>query len=504
MGVKKSLPLLGAFASLLVLSGCVAGDGGDAEASTIVTVAQGGEGATLDNALIAGGNEYSIVTSIYDLLMMVDRDGTLQLALATSAEQVSDTVWRLELREGVTFHDGDAFDAEDVKWTLDRAMDPESGSGQVTYITSIEEVTVVDPLVVEITTAYPDPTLMMSLQMLPIGSRDYFEEVGAEEYGSNPIGTGPFAFTSWTPGDRVELVAYDDHWRGRPEIDGVVFRTIPDAASITSALRAGEVDLITNVSPDLASTLESDAIKILTQDSNRSIMVTLETETAPFDDPRVRRALQLATDVESIVDNVLVGYAKLIPTLLAPIYLGYDDELEPYAYEPEEARELLAEAGYPEGVSFTMYAPSGRYLKDSDVAQALVAQWKEAGFTVDLQVMEWANFVPRYLENSLGTYLIGYGTPIFDSGRGLNAYLSCDSAGSSFCDPAFDEQLAEAMSIGDDDERAARYRELNKTIYDLSTHVFMYQQVDVYGASSRLDWSPRPDERVWLFDARVE
>jgi len=474
------------------------------EGGSSIIVGQTAEDTSLDPARAGSGTGLNVLLNIYDVLMMVDEEGVLQPALAASAEAVADTTWEVVLRDDVTFHNGDKLTADAVKWSVDRVINDDQ-SPWVPYIRALQSVEVVDDLTLRLHTDGPAPTLMMGLQVVLIQNPKYFEELGQEAYGQQPMGTGPFQFVEWTAGDRIVLEAFDGHWRGRPTVDRVEFRTIPDQSSLVSALRAGEVDLITSMSPDAAEKESgSDDLKVLTVPSNRSMLVALDTRIEPFNKREVRQALNYATNVDEIIEFILLGYGVPIPTLLSPVHWGYNDTIEPYPHDPERAKELLAEAGYPDGLQFTMFAPSGRYVRDRDVAQALVAQWANAGIQVDLQIMEWNPFLARWGEKDLSpAFMIGYGTAIFDSGAGFSAFANTGAVGSLYENPEVDQLTEKGLTTLDPEARKEIYQEVNQILFDDASHVFLYQQIDIYGAQARVEWTPRPDERVWLFPAEV-
>ena len=478
---------------------------GMAVGQTTITVAQQADEATLEPNMIVSGTGFNMTVNMFDTLYARDDEGNLVPSLAVSAEAVDDTTWELKLREGVVFHNGEVFDANDVKATLDRITDPEANYPRGNYVGSVTDVQVVGPYTVRIITGEPDPTLMEKLLFVPIEPDQYYEEKGREYVAQNPVGTGPFKFVEWRKGEQVVLEAFEDHWRGRPQIDRVVFRVIPETASIMAALQTGEVDIITNVPPDQAEFLESqNGIDVRSAESSRTIAIALPTEKAPYDNKLVRQALNYGVNVDEIVEFLFEGYARPVPTFLAPMYHGYNADLEPYPHDPERARELLAEAGYPDGFTGVLYTPTGRYPKDREVAEVIANQLQQIGVNLEVTPLEWGNMMTMYRESTLNEpFLLGYGTPIWDSGAAFFSRMHSDSYSSYYNNPEVDALIEEGTATVDAEKRGDIYERINAIIHDDPSHIFMYQQIDLYGVRDQVNWEPRSDERIWLFETTV-
>lgn len=478
-------------------------DPGEAEEFELVV---GGIAAdvSLDPNLTNAADWLSVLTNMYDTLVTRDASGEVVPALAASWQATDDTTWELTLRDDVTFHDGSPFSAEDVKFTLERVMDPDTESQQLSYIASLEQVDVVDDYIVQLTLSRVDPLFIQNLMFVPIASAAYVNENGAEALANDENGTGPFQLEEWVQGDHLTLSAFDDYWRGTPEVETVVFREYPEAASLVAALETGEVDIAVNVPPESALAFaDASGFGTKSVESSRSLFIVLDDTVEPLDDLRVRQALNLATDLDTLTEDLLLGFADPLGTQLPSMYLGSGaDTIDPYPYDPEQARSLLADAGYPDGFELELNAPTGRYLKDREVAQAIAGQWGEVGITVDLNLQEFGTYLNEYRAHTLGpAYLIGFGTPVWDSALGLQSYLNPENPQSYFRGDDVWSAVEAVLPLTEEAERESALEEINRRLHDQAAFVFLYQQHSIYGVSDRVAWEPRIDERVWLYEA---
>ncbi len=290
----------------LVTSACGSGDTASGSAKDTVTVSQGVDVSTLDPQMGTGTmTDMSVLSNIFDFLTKVDDDGQVQPELATSWKPVGDgSKWQFDLRHDVTFQNGEPFNAEAVKFTFDRLNDPETHS-PLSAGGLMTGVKVVDDDTVEFSLAYPDPYLpsQLSLFIGAIIPPKYVTEKGAEYFAENPVGTGPFSFVSWKRGDRVTLKANDTYWGEVPKIDNLVFRNIPNAADAAAALRAGEIDVNSNIDADTAAEFKGDSkIDVRAVPGVRTFMLSLDADQGgPLENVKVRQAINHAVDMDTIV-----------------------------------------------------------------------------------------------------------------------------------------------------------------------------------------------------------
>jgi peptide/nickel transport system substrate-binding protein len=485
---------------LLAIVGPAAGPGAPA-ASTVVTVAQGTEPLSLDGNADSSTEALNIYLAMYDALTARDTSGKLIPWLAESWKPVNNNRgWEFTLRKGVKFQNGDPLTADDVVFTLQRIMTNKT-SAMSNQVRGITGVTKVDDYTVRIDTNAALPMMPAQFTGLPIVPKKYVEEHGPRALIDNPVGSGPFIFRRYVRGERVELSANPSYWRGRPKVDGAVFLIMPEEASRVAALKTGQADLIRNLSPDLAKAVQTNGVAIKSVISNRSINVMLDTMTfKPFTDRRVRQALNYAVDVDSIIKDVLGGYGVRNSTMVPPGFVGYDPSVVPYKYNPDKAKQLLAEAGYQNGFDLTFQSPNGRYLNDKEVSEAVANYLTKVGIRTQVQTYEWGTYVSMYFGHKSGPiFLIGNGSftqdalDNLDNVQGGNPY-------SWYSNPDLDALLTKASSTVDQSARAAIYQQAQRLVYWEAPILFMYTEKDLYGVNAALNWTPRRDEIIWLGD----
>lgn len=343
---------------------------------------------------------FGAVAQMADVLVL-ERNGEIIPWLAESWEYSDDNRSLIfNIRKGVTAHDGSAVTAEDVAWSINRFREISVGRSSLAVVT---EVVALDDTRVKVTTEEPFAPLLNTFTYTLIGvySKDAYDAVGNDEqFSLHPVGPGPYQFVEWVPGQRLVLEAFEDYWAGTPAIKTIEFRTILDEASRIAALEAGEIDVIHAFSPLEADRLSQNPdIKVINPRSAGFIRLNFNTQRPPFDDPRVRHAIAYGIDRELISKAVFLGTAPVAHSLVPSEAYGYTDEFDVYEYNPDRARELLAEAGVP-NLSFELAYGSGRYLLDNEVVTVVQAQLAEIGVNVRIRSMEWAQF-SQYIRQPL-------------------------------------------------------------------------------------------------------
>jgi ABC-type transport system substrate-binding protein len=419
--------ILGCWAILfLILAGLAVVGFGSARENSLV-IARPSDAISLDSNQETTAPGAWVYGNIIEPLIVLNPDMELVPRLATSWEFISDTTLRFYLRKGVEFHDGTAFSAEAVKYTFDRALFGEPRANWASLgADPISEVKVIDDYTVDIITANPYGPILSTMAMVYTGiiSPAAVEKYG-DEYGRHPVGTGPFIFEEWRTRDRIVLVANENYWRGRPSLDKVIFRVIPEEGSRMLALRTGEVDVVLKPSPPELPAFEADlAFKLDETNGLRVFYLEFNLSQKPLDDVRVRHAIAYAIDKVSILDNILEGAAgPTITSLLAPGvfgYYGWDTE-EMYPYNPEKAVSTLNEAGWTdedgdgvlekngEDLVLSFMPAKGRYLKDIEIAEAIQAQLAEVGIQVKMDIFEWATAFGKSRSAELPYHLLSFG-----------------------------------------------------------------------------------------------
>jgi peptide/nickel transport system substrate-binding protein len=448
----------------------------------------------------------TIVDNIFDTLVMRDKEMKLVPGLALSWKATDDTTWEFKLREGVKFHNGEAFDAEAVKFTLDRVLDPAAKSPTVSYVRTIASVEVVDPLTVRIKTTSPDPLLPTRMSRYPayIVPPKYVKEVGNDKFATHPVGTGPYKFTEFVPDQHVILEANKDYWRGSPSIDKVTWRAIPDGTARITALLTGEVDLIENVPVDIAPMIKDSADADLVQVKNGglTIYLGLAMKEKPLDNVKVRQALDMAIDRKSIVNNILQGMASPRGTQVGAADFGYKD-FPVTAFDPAKAKALLAEAGFPNGFSIKMQS-THRYMKDGEVAQAIAQQFGDIGVKIDQEVLDWSVYVQQVPRKG-PIFMLGWGsTQTLDADAAVYAIMKTGEPYSTASLPEMDKLLDQSRAVVDPAKREAVLAQIQDLAAKEVPLIPLYQEDALYGKAKSVTFEGRPDARIPIFDIRKQ
>ena len=412
-----------------------------------------------------------------------------------------------KLRPGVTFQNGEPLTADAVKFTLDRVLDPAAKSPTASYINTIAGVDVVDPLTVRIRTRAPDPLIPTRMSRYPayILPPLYTKQVGADQFARKPIGTGAYRVTEFVPDDHVTMQANPGYWRGKPPIDTVVWRAIPEATARVAALMSGEVQLIESVPAELAPSLASAADLDVVQVKHGGLVIYLGLKTAakPLDDPRVRQALSLAIDRRTIVAELLKGFASLTGTQVGPSDFGYKEEPVP-AYDPAKAKALLAQAGYPDGFAIQMQAPR-HYLSSAEVGQVIAQEFDAIGVKAALEAPEWSVYAQQVPAGKQAPiYMLAWGsTQTLDADAAIYPIFHSNQPYSTIALPEMDKLLDESRNSIDPQRRSealAKAQDLAVTEVPVLT---LYQEDAIYAKRKTVSFAGRPDARIPLFDLRI-
>src|SRR5881397_1837428 len=347
-----------------------------------VVIAQGVDPTKLDIMDQQEAPASIIASHIFETLW--ERDANLKIipALATEMPKlVAPTTWEVKLRKGVKFTNGEEFNAESAKFSIERVKDPKMRASS--NFKPIESVEIVDPHTIRVHTNKPWPTFLTVMTFAQVSMYPPKAYAGKQpaDISRQPIGTGPYKFVRWAKDEEIVLEANPNYWRGAPKIKTVVFRPIPDDAVRVAALQNGEIDLAVNIPPHLGTIIDRHAKLFLsTAPSIRTIQLMYYTHQmdkdhkpigpyqGPTADKRVRQAIAYAIDVDEIIKGVLDGKAMRVATMLPPMHFGYDASLKPIKYDPARSKKLLAEAGFPNGLEVVLNGPQGRYVRDKEVA----------------------------------------------------------------------------------------------------------------------------------------
>lgn len=450
--------------------------------------------------------------SLYDPLVRIDPDGTLVPALATAWEIGSDGLtYTFTLREGVTFHDGEPFTSDDVIATWEYGGD-ETNDYPEDYTTAVS-VEALGDYRVRISTAEPRADFLTTLaQDWAIVPGDYLRSVGIDGFAAAPVGTGAFRFVSRSIGEKIVMEANPDYWDpALPYLDGVEYRVIPDPSTRVAAVRTGAVHIANRLTPELAASLASvPDVDVVTYLNDRVYYVAFKNVGAgvgtPLQDPRVRRALNLGTDRFGIVRAIFDGQANVAASFVVEGNLGFDPSaMQPFPYDPEAARALLTEAGYPDGFEIVMGCPADGYVNINEVCQA-VAQ-SLAGIGVDVEIdfqttnAYWSE--PQYAVTG-PMYVDSWSSDIGEALPRLQGALVPGAYYTGWEDPTFAD-LVQAIAVEvDRDARARLYRRMHEAMTDDPPFLYLYQPVIFEAVNVRVQgYQPFPAEEYFLRTVRL-
>jgi peptide/nickel transport system substrate-binding protein len=356
---------------------------------------------SLDPRTLGGDYNWTILSYIAERLCEFNMaQGKFVPVLATSWSRPDKLTWRFKLRKGVSFHNEEPFDAEAVKFTIDSMLDPEKAWTNASWVGDITAVEVVDEYTVDLKTKAPSRSMLSNLGYLYIMPPKATKKLG-DRFGVQPIGTGKFVLEKYYPNERIVMKRNENYWGQKPKLEKLTAKILPEDATRMASLETGEVSLIPNLSPDAIDRLKANPeLSVVVGDPARIMHVAFILGRKPFDNRKVREAFNYAVDRQAIVDTVMMGLATVADAhLYHPSSPGFNPNLKKYTYDPQKAKKLLAEAGYPDGITVTFAGPNGRYLRDRMVCEALVGQMAQAGITVKLEVMEWGTFWSRAITN---------------------------------------------------------------------------------------------------------
>jgi peptide/nickel transport system substrate-binding protein len=469
----------------------------------------------------------SIAMQIFDRLTERTAEGQLVEGLATKWEAVSETKWRFTLREGVKWHDGKPFTADDVVFTLGRAGNvPNSPGGFGGFIRNVASVEADGNLAVIITTKAPAPTLPGDLANIAIISRHVGEGADTADYNSGKaaIGTGAFRFSTFKQGIEVGLERNPDWWGKKVAWDHATYRMISSASARTTAILAGDVDIIdAPAATDIARFKSTANLSFVSTPGLRVIYLASTTsgeswkadvkgpngealETNPLADARVRNALSVAINRQGIVDKIMEGTATASGQWLPKGAFSYTDDIQPPKPDASAAKKMLADAGFPNGFQLTVHVPNDRYPNAPAVVQAVAQMWTRIGVKTNVEALPWTTFSSRKSEFSMK--LLGLGNATYDASsmlvnvigtvdpkRGLGA-----SNDSGYSNPALDDLVAKAMTIYDDKARETALVEAVKVAVNDGAIIPLYQQSNAWVTRKGLSYAPRIDERTLVKD----
>jgi len=462
----------------------------ETEPAAPLVIAVSTEPSTLDAQAVNDRSSRVVTANIFETLLTRTADGVLVPGLAESFEAVDDDTWRFSLRSGITFHDGSAFNAESAAFSLNRMLDEEYETQRSSYIRGILDAVAVDEFTLDINTDGINAVLPLEVAQLPMIPLDTGDEIN-----DAPVGTGPYVFSSWDRGESITAVANPDYWGDAPNIAEFQVRFIADSQTALNALQAGEVDLVLDILPEQVDLVPVAKSAPATEFS----FVQFNTYKPELSDPRVRIALNMAVDKELLAEGLYGGYARPNAAQhLSETMLGYNDDLEAFPYDPDRARELLAEAGYADGFEITLNAPIGRYLRAEESAEYIAQAFNDVGVDTTVRLWEWNEFrsagrIPGDEPEAFDLRYAWNSNEWFDAAR-ITSHVTCGGSSSKICDERVTELFEQGVATLDQDMRDAIYQEAWAGLNANPHAVYLLQQDLIYGLSERLNWDPRLDD----------
>ncbi|MGM0419789.1 MAG: glutathione ABC transporter substrate-binding protein [Bacillota bacterium] len=464
-----------------------------------LTVAQGADAVTLDPHGENDQPSSRVRSQIYETLVNMDTDLNLGPGLATDWEQIDDTTWEFELREGVTFHNGNEFTAEDAKFTLERLADPETGADGAHIVDFLDSVEIVDEYTIRIHSEYPFGPLITHLSHPVTGmlNKEAVEEAGADYGTTTVVGSGPFEFVEWSTGSYIELQRYEDYWGENAEAETLTFRAIPENTVRAIEVETGGVDIAYAIAPTDEERLEeADGVYLDEYDTLSTHYIGFNVQKEPYDDVKVRKAINHAIDIDAIVEYVYTGQAVRASSPISDNVWGANTDLEPYSYDPELAETLLAEAGYEDGFTTTLWTNDNPLRMQ--IAEMVQSDLNKIGIDVEIEVLEWGTYLEETGNGNHDMFILGWVAVTGDADYGLYALFHEDSFGSAgnrtfWADPRVNELLDKGRTSGDPEERMEVYHEAQEIIRDEAPWVFLIHTSEVNALRDNVsNFEPHP------------
>jgi peptide/nickel transport system substrate-binding protein len=475
------------------------------------------EPETLDPHMSASLPTWNIARNVFDSLLTRDlKTLGYKPGLAESHRVVNETTWQFKLRRGVKFHNGEDFNAESVKFSIERVLNPEQKSASRGLNLLIDRVEIVDPYTVNIITKKPMPMLRERLTSpgytgtIPMVPAKYIREKGDQYFAANPVGTGPFRVVKWVKGAEVELEASSAYWGGAPKIQTAVFKIIPEPATRVSALLTGQADIISSVPPDSVDTIKRDPKARISETDVDGIPPHIQfntTKGGPLADLRVRQALGSTIDMDLVVKRLLRGHGVQRALPLDPRAFGYNPNLPLQKPDMDRAKKLLADAGHANGQGIhelaMIYPTGGRYLMGESVAEYVSQQFAKVGVKVKLSPAEYGTWIAQMRDKkSFDLGMMGWGGGgRFEVGDTMFFQLHSESPYSWFSNGDLDQTLDRARETMDPESRKQLYWKAQEIAYNLAAVLPAHQTNSIYGVRSDVVWEAQLGEMVLLHEA---
>jgi peptide/nickel transport system substrate-binding protein len=489
-----------------------------------ITIGLGGDVTSIDPHYHNLTPNNNVADHIFGTLLNTDAKQRLVPGIAESWRAIDDLTWEFKLRKGIKFHDGSELTAEDVAFSIDRTGKvPNSPAPFTLYTKQVTEAIVVDPYTLRLKSATPYPNMAVEIATVQIVSKKAATGASTDDFNSGKaaIGAGPYKLVRYSRGDRIELARHDGYWGPKPHWEKVTLRLLTNDASRVAALLAGDVQAIENIpTADMAKLVKNPGIGVFRAVSNRVIYLHLDSnrdkspfvtdkagqplDRNPLKDVRVRRAMSKAINRQAIVDRVMEGLAVPAGQLLPDGMFGVSPKLKVEPYDPEGAKKLLAEAGYPNGFGLTIHTPNNRYINDEQIAQAVAQMLTRVGIVTKVDAMPANVFFTRSGKLEFSFMLVGWGSATGEMSSPLKSLVATYNKEKGrgpanrgrYSNPALDELIEKALVTVDDKAREGLLQQAVEIAMNDVGVIATHFQVNTWAARRGIGYTARSDERT--------
>ena len=470
------------------------GQGGD------LVIDMGAEAVTLDPHLANDVPSGNVASNIYDKLVNFDGEMNIEENLAKKWEQVDDLTLGFKLERG-NLPCGEPFNAEAVKANIDRVTDPDIASPRGYLFDNISDVHIVDEYTVEIKTEEPFAPLIYSFahnggsMISPKAIEEDYEAMEAGEkpgsvINNQPVGSGYFEFESWNVGQEIKLLNNEEYWGEPAKLDSVTFKTVPEDGTRLADLETGSAHVSDPFSPsDVERVKATDGLDVIESNSMGIEYIGFNTKKAPFDDKRVRQAVSMAINNEAVIENLLNGYGTPAIGPMSPQIIGFDDSVEPLGYDIEKAKELLAEAGYPNGFETSIWTNDKR--ERVDLVTYVQEELKQLGIDVKTETMEWGSYLDRTNSGDHDMFVLGWSASTGDADYALSPLFHSMNHGAAgnksfFDNEEVDQLIEDAQHEMDEEKRMAMYKEVQDILIEEAPLIYTHHKQEVNAISDNV------------------
>jgi len=471
-----------------------------AQPKDALTVDLPGDVATMDPHLQWDTESYTVYRNIFDNLVTRDVAGKIVPQVATAWHYTDDTTIVFDLRSDIAFQDGTRLTAEDVAFSVRRITNPAFKSPQLSQFDQISSADITGPAQVTLHTKTPYPVLIAQLVKLSIVPKAYVEKVGDQKFNQEPTGSGPYRLRTWQHGVQSVLDSVDRYWRGKLPFRSVTFRAVPDGPTRIADLRTGRADITRGLSPDDAESVKSEkSLQLLPVATERVAYLFINTLATPTKDKRVRQAIALAIDRDTIISALQQGFARPVSIMLTPANFGYVTDVPGWPYDPARARALIKQAGAEGAVLTLITSPS----YDRRLNEAVQQMLGDVGLKVDISMTDQPTFLRRRqgTPEEAGSLSQGrWSCACQDADGVIFPLFRSGSIWSKMNNPAFDAEVDAARIILDETKRLEHYRRAFQILHEEVPGIGLFQDFAIYLARKELKWTPTANEAFFIMD----